>query len=826
MSTLLNDLRFSLRLMRQAPGVVLVAVLSLAIGIGANTAVFSVVSAVILNPLPYHESDRLVSLFQDRQNFHTASISYPNFLDWQRMNRSFTAIAAFRNTGYNLFGRDEPERVHGEMISAGFFEILGVNPLIGRAFTPAEDQLGANPTAMISERLWRRKFGADPNILGQRIILDDVGRTVIGVIPDSFDLKIQNFQNWMRNDIYTPIGEFPDPRFRNRSAGWGTNAIGRLRPGVTFQQARSDLDRMSRELSADYPDVDSNTGITMIPLREEMIGRVRGVLLILLGAVVFVLLIACVNVANLLLARSSSRQREFAVRVALGASPGRIIRQLLTESVMLALAGGALGLLFAEWGTGAALALVPRGLPRGEEIGLDWRVLLFTLGISLLAGVIFGMAPAWKTSHSSVDATLKESGRSVATSHRRAQGFFVVLETALALVLLVGAGLMLRTLFHLWASDPGFTAHNTLTFSTAGREELTKKSPAAIRAYYRQMHDVIASIPGVESVSFDSGSAPMQNDDEEYFWVVGTPKPPHYADLPWSLIYSVEPEYRDVMQIPLKRGRFISAEDNEHTESVVVIDESFAQKFFAGRDPIGQFVDFDPGTDGPQKDPPARVVGVVGHVNQWGLSDDGPSALHTEAYFPYWQIADKPLVTTARFSTVFLRTRQPGVPSLQTLRQRLLAFDDGLVVYDTYTMDRLVADSISSERFTMTLLGIFAGVALLLAAVGIYGVLSYLVGQRTREIGVRMALGAQRVDVLRLVLADGVRMTLIGIGIGIAAALGLTRVMESMLFDVTPTDPLTFVAVALLLGSIALLACCVPARRAMKVDPMVALRYE
>jgi len=826
MTTLLQDLRFGLRLIRQAKGVTLIAVLSLAIGIGANTAIFSVVNAVVLNPLPYHGSDRLVSLFQDRENFHTASISFPNFLDWQRMNRSFSAIAAYRNTGYNLLGRGEPERVHGEMISAGFFEILGVNPLMGRSFSAPEDQLGANPTAMISERLWRRKFGADPNVVGQRMVLDDVGRTIIGVVPDSFHLKIQNFQNYMLNDVYTPIGEYSEPRFRNRAAGWGTDAIGRLKPGLTFQQARTDLDRVAHELAATYPDVDSNTGITMVPLREQMIGEVRGVLFILLGAVGFVLLIACVNVANLLLARSNSRQREFAVRVALGASPGRIIRQLLTESTLLALAGGALGLLLASWGTRAALALVPQSLPRAEEIGLDPRVLFFTVVISVAAGIIFGLVPAWKTSSHSVETTLRESGRSLAGSHLRAQGTFVVVETALALVLLVGAGLMLRTLFHLWASDPGFNPHNTITFSTAAREELKQRSPEAIRAYYRQMHDKIASTPGVESVSFEGGAQPMQGDDENWFWILGTPKPTHYSTLPWSLVYSIEPEYLNVMQIPLKRGRFISAQDTEHTQPVVVIDESFAAKFFASRDPIGQYVDFDPGGTGADKQPPAQIVGIVGHVNQWGLDQDGPEALHTEAYFPFWQTDDKSLVATARFNTVYVRTRQPGIPSVQTLRRRLLDFDSGLVVYDGYTMDRIVADSIAGKRFTMTLLGAFAAIALLLAAVGIYGVLSYLVGQRTREIGVRVALGAQPVDVLRMVLADGARMTLAGVCIGMVAALGLTRLMSSMLFGVKPTDPLTFVAVAVVLGAIALLACLVPAQRAMRVDPIVALRYE
>jgi predicted permease len=826
MNTLLQDIRYGLRLLRQAPGVTLIAIISLAIGIGANTAIFSVVSAVVLNPLPYHDSQQLVSLFSDRHNFHKASISYPNFLDWQRMNKSFTAIAAYRSTGYNLLGRGEPERVHGEMISAGFFRILGVNPLMGREFSASEDLLGANPTAMISERLWRRKFGADPNIIGQKIVLDDEARTIVGIVPDSFDLKIQNFQGNLLNDIYTPVGEFKMPEFRDRASGWGMDAIGRLKPGITFQQAKSDLDRIARELAAAYPDVDSDQAITITSLREEMIGEVRGILLLLLGAVACVLLIACVNVANLLLARSNSRQREFAVRVALGASPRRIIRQLLTECTLLSFAGGALGLLLASWGTRAALALVPQSLPRSQEIGLDWQVLLFTLAISFVAGIIFGLVPALKTSRTSIETELKQTGRSVAGSHARAQGVFVVVETALALVLLVGAGLMLRTLSHLWASDPGFDAHNMMTFSTAGSEQMEHQSPAAIRAYYRQMRDKIAAIPGVESVSLNDGSSPMQSDDESSFWIVGTPKPAHSADLPWSLRYSVEPDYLKVMKIPLIRGRFIIPQDTENSQHVIVIDESFAQKYFPGRDPIGQYLDFDATTTGPDKQPAEQIVGVVGHVNQWGLGQDGSEALHAESYTPIWQTSDQTLVSNARFTTVYLRTRQPAVPNMQTLRKKLLEFDNGLVVYNGDTMDRVVGETIAAKRFAMTLLAIFAGIAVLLATIGIYGVLSYLVGQRTREIGVRMALGARPVDVLRMILADGVRMTVAGVCVGLVAALGLTQLMSSMLFGVKPTDPLTFVAVAFLLGAIALMACLLPAQRATKVDPLVALRYE
>jgi len=826
LETLLQDLRYGLRMLTKSPGFAVIAVLTLALGIGANTAIFSVVDAVLLNPLPYHDANRLVVLFQTYKEFPHGSVSYSNFLDWQRMNGSFGGMAAYRNSGFSLYGQGEPEPLHGEYISAGFFELLGVTPLLGRTFSADEDQLGANPVVLISERLWRRKFGADPKIIGQRVILNDVGRTIIGVIPDSFHLKIQNFQNWMLNDIYTPIGEFPAKRFRDRASAWGTDAIGRLKPSVTFEQAREDLARVSRQLGGMYPEADANLSITIVPLREEMVGQVRPVLLLLLGAVGFVLLIACVNVANLLLARSTSRQREFAVRVALGASQARLLRQLLTESVLLSLAGGILGLLLAKWGTHAALAFVPQSLPRSEEIALGAPVLLLTFCVSVVAGVLFGMAPAWKTSKGNPGAALKESGRAGAGSRSNTQGALVIAETAMALVLLIGAGLMIRTLVYLWASDPGFNPHNVVTLSTVGRESMKQQSPAAIRTYYRQMREVIASTPGVDSMSFQGGAQPMENDNENYFWIVGTPKPAHVSDMPLFLFYSVEPDYLKVMQIPLKRGRFFDDSDSEQSAPVAVIDESLAEKYFAGRDPLGQYLDHASDNTGPDRPPPAQIVGVVGHVNQWGLDQDGPEALHPEVYTAYWQHADKEVVEVARYNTMYIRTRLSGTPTIDMLRRRLREFDSGLIVSDTSTMDAVVAKTIAAKRLIMALLGTFAIIALLLASVGIYGVLSCLVGQRTREIGVRMALGAHRFDVLRLVLGNGMRMAAIGIAIGVIAALGLTRLMSTVLFGVKPTDPFTFAAVAFLLCCVALLACYVPARRAMRVDPIVALRYE
>ena len=453
MNTVLHDLRYTVRQLAKSPGFAAIAILTLALGIGANTAIFSVVNAVLLNPLPYSQPDRIVALFRDTPNFRTGSISYPDFDDWRRENQSFSSMAAYREMGgVALSGSGEPEVVIGEMVSAGFFETLGVRPLEGRTFTSDEDRLGANPTVMIGEGLWKRKFASDPRVLGKTIILDGQGRTIIGIIPASFRLKMWNFA---RSDIYTPIGEYSQPQFRNRSAEWGTDAVARLKPGVSLNDAAQDMARVNRGLAAAYPDVDSNIKTTIIPLKEVIVGEVRPALLVLLGAVLCVLLIACVNVANLMLARSTARSREFAVRIALGAGQGRLVRQLLTESLALALVGGALGLLLADWGTRAALSLLPQALPRAENVGLDSRVLLFTLATSGLAGIVFGLVPALRTSRTHVSTTLNELRRSVAGTRSRAQSAFVVVEMALALVLLVGAGLMVRTLMRLWNLDPG-----------------------------------------------------------------------------------------------------------------------------------------------------------------------------------------------------------------------------------------------------------------------------------------------------------------------------------------------------------------------------------
>ena len=824
MSTVLNDLRYTLRQIAKSPGFAVVAILTLTLGIGANTAIFSVVNAVLLNPLPYPQPDRIVVLFREGKMFRTGSISYPNFDDWRRENQSFSSMAAYREMGgVTLSGGGEPESVMGEMVSAGFFEIMGVRPVLGRTFTEDEDRLGANPTVMIGEGLWKRKFAADPRVVGKTIILDGQGRTVIGIIPASFRLKMWNFD---RSDVYTPIGEYSQPQFRSRNAAWGTDAVARLKPGVSLSDAAQDMARVNRGLAAAYPDIDADIKTNIMPLKDVIVGEVRPALLVLLGAVGFVLLIACVNVANLMLARSTVRSREFAVRIALGAGKGRLVRQLLTESVTLALIGGAFGLLLAHWGTRMALTLLPQALPRAEGVGLDGRLLAFTVAASALAGITFGLVPALKTSHASVGTTLSEFGRSVAGTRSRTQSAFVVIEMALALVLLVGAGLMMRTLMRLWNLSPGFNPQGVLSFVVSMPPSRTSESPDAIRAHYRQLGQMLRSIPGVEGASFEWGSQPMKGDTEESFYLEGESRPAHLVDLPYTLLYMVEPAYSQIMQVPVLRGRYFTDADNERASSVVVIDEAFAQRYFAGADPIGKHIYRVDGITGEER--AQEIVGVVGHVRQWGLADDSTETLHAQVYQPWVQVNDRRTSLMARSSHVYLRTKSGVDPMavFPAIRRKVTEFNGEAVAFEPENMETIVADSIARQRFTMLMFGVFAGVALLLASVGIYGVLSYIVGQRTKEIGVRMALGASRGDVLRAFLRDGARLTMIGVAGGTVAAIALTRLMTSILFEVRPTDPVTFAGVAALLCLIALVACYIPARRAASVEPMQALRAE
>jgi predicted permease len=816
MNTFLQDLRYAVRMLAKPPSFAVIAILTLALGIGANTALFSVVNAVLLNPLPYAQPSRLVALYSRSPEFPHSSISYPNFLDWVRDNRSFSSLAAFRQDNFNLTGMGEPERVRVEMVSASFFPLLGVNPVLGRAFLSGEDQVGAAPVALLSGGFWESKFGAAPDIIGRNITLNGKSYTIVGVIPPGFRYHSGNFQE---SDFYVPIGQWNDSTFRDRRAAMGMDAVGRLNPGVTFEQAKADMDGVGRRLSEAFPEADKDTGIALSPLKQDVIGDIRPYLLVLLAAVGFVLLIACANLANLLLARSTGRTREFAIRTALGASQARVVRQLLTESILLALAGGALGLLLAAFGTQAALKLLPEALPRAEEIHLDGRVLFFTFLVSLLSGVLFGLVPAFKTSRADLHETLKEGGRGMSGTRHRTQRIFVAVELALALVLLTGAGLMLRSLGKLWNVNPGFDPHSVVNFNLSYPPTMAA-TPDANRALFREFHDRIASLPGVVGASVTVGAVPMSGDSELNLWLEGEPKPASQSQMKVALFYAVQPDYLKILRIPLERGRFLTAEDNEHSHFVIVIDDQFAKLYFPGQDPVGRRVNLD------LVDTAAEIVGVVGHVKQWGLDSDGQSPVQAQFYFPVSQIPDKFMTLLAGGVGFFVRTSGSPLAEMNSIRHAVNEVNGQVVVFGMESMDGIISDSLASQRFVMILLGIFAGLALLLSCVGIYGVVSYLVAQRTHETGVRMALGARPGDVMRLFLGQAARMALIGIAAGLVAALALTRLMSKLLFGVSAHDPLTLLGVAAILVIVALAACYVPALRATRVDPTTALRYE
>ena len=813
MHTLMQDVRYAVRMLAKTPGFSAIAILTLALGIGANTALFSVVNGVLLNPLAYPHSSQLVAIYESTPSFDRAPIAYPNFLDWQRDAQTFSSMAMYRNEDYNFTGTEQGERLSGLMISAGFFSTLGVKPVLGRDLRATDDQVGAGPVVILGGGFWKRRFGASPDIVGKSVVLNGASYTVVGVIPASFTFYGND------RDVYTPIGQWSDPSFRDRRIDMSAHAVGRLKPGVALAQAKADMDGIARNLAAAYPEADKSVGITLVSMKQDIVGNVQPFLVVLLAAVGFLLLIACANVANLLLARSMGRSHEFAIRAALGASHGRVIRQLLTESILLSGVGGALGLLLAFWATKAVLGTLPGALPRASEISFDSRVLLFTLGISLFAVILFGLAPALKSSRVNLQEILKESGRGSSGARHGLQGIFVAVEVAMALVLLVGAGLMIRSLAALWRVNPGFDPNHAITFSLS-LPASSKVSAAETRARLREFNDKMRSIPGVEAVSVTLGSRPMIHDSALPFWIEGQPKPANDNDMPQAMFYLVEAGFQKAMGITLERGRFVTAQDDEHAPRVIDIDDVFARTYFPHENPIGKRVNFV--GFGVQAD----IVGVVGHVKQWGLGTDAKSAIEAQFDYPFMQLPEKlmPLVATA--VAVVLRTQGDPSAVMGSVRRAVEETDPREVIYGVETMDEVVSNSFAARRLSMILLGVFAGLALMLACVGIYGVISYVVGQRTHEIGVRMALGAQRADVLRLILGEGIRMALIGVGIGVAAAFGLTRLMANQLFGVSAHDPRTFAGVALLLTLVAILACYLPARRAMKVDPMEALRYE
>ena len=815
MGVFLQDLRYAGRMLAKSPGFAAIAILTLALGLAADTTLFSVVNGVLLNPLPYPHADELVSI-NANESVPQIPVSYLNFLDWQRQTRTLSSMAMYRHEDYNLTGQQGPaQRVNGFMVSAPFFSTLGVHPAYGRDFNASDDHLGAAPVALLSDGFWHRRFGGLPTVLGKPITLNGADYTVVGILPPGFLFY------GVDRDVFVPIGQWTDPSFRDRRIDESAHVVARLAPGVSLGQAQADMDAVAQNLAATYPEVDKGfgVGIHLMTMKQDIVGNVQPLLLVLLAAVGFLLLLACANVASLLLARSMARAAEFAVRSALGASRGRLIRQLLTESLLLAGLGGLVGLAASVVATRAIAAALPAELPRASDVTIDTRVLLFTLAVSLLAGIVFGLAPALRTSRTNLQDVLRTAGRGSSGARHRLQGLFVAVEVAMALVLLVGAGLMLRSLAALWRVDLGYRPDHAITFSVSLPSN-AKTTAVETRVRLRQFDAALRAVSGVEAVSVTLGSRPMIHDSSLPFWIEGRPKPATDNDMPQSLFYLVESGFQRAMGMTLLRGRWITDQDNENTPVVVDIDDAFARSFFPNENPIGQHVHLV------QFDTEAEIVGVVAHVRQWGPGGDPHAAIQAQFFYPYMQTPAKLMPLLAGVTAVVLRTEGDPSAIMGPVRHAVAQLNPDYVIYAVSTMDGVVADTLAARRTSMILLALFAGLALVLACIGIYGVIAYLVSQRTHEIGVRMALGAERRQVLLLILGQGFRMAIAGVAIGIVLAFSLTRLMSSQLFGVTGHDPLTFAAVALVLIAVALIACWLPARRATRVDPVVALRSQ
>ena len=803
-----QDLRYGFRTLRKSPGFTAVALLALAVGIGANTAIFSVVDGVLLRPLPYPEPDRLLKVYESTSEFIHNSVAYPNYLDWRRDSRSFGDLATYRIDDLNFTGAGEPEHVVVEYVSASFFPVLGTTPALGRNFLPEEDRQGTACSVIISNGFWRRRFGADPGIPGRFITLNAGSCAVVGVLRRDFPF---------RADVYLPIEQWNSVELRPRDSHPGLIVIGRLKRGVTKEAAQAELASICSGLARQYPATNAGRSAQVVPLKDDLVQNIRPTLLLLVGAVGFVLIIACANVANLLLARSTARRREFAIRAALGAERGRVVRQLLTESVLLSLGGAALGLVLARFGTSLVLAATPDTLPRAEGIGLNPYVVLFTLALSVATGILFGLAPAFHGANASPQESLKEGARGAGGGRHRAEGIFVVVEVALAVILLAGSGLMMQSIWRLWRVNPGFNTSHILT-SKVALSPKAMTGAADIRLAYRHLLERVGAIPGVQSAAITSLVPLDDSDSEMSFWLGSGPQPPQDR-LSSAMFYIVTPDYPAVLQVPLRRGRFFTERDTLGSPPVVVIDEVMAKHVFPGQDPVGRMMNMI--VIGP-----VQVVGVVGHVKHWGLDSDDRSKLRDQLYFPFQQVPDPFLPDAVAGLTVMLRSAPEPLSLVPSLRTQVAGPTRDQPVYAVRTMEEIVSRSLAERRFTMLVLIIFATAALVLAAVGIYGVMSYAVTRRTHELGIRATLGATRAEIVGLVLRQGMKLAAIGLAAGLAAAAALTRLMAGLLYGVQPADPATLGAVTFLLGAIALLACYIPALRATRVDPVVALRCE
>jgi predicted permease len=813
METLFQDIRFSFRMLRKAPAFTVVAVIVLALGIGANTAIFSVVNAVLLQPLPFPDPDRLVQVWHvpPQKSFPGMtkfSVSPANYLDWASQNHSFEGMAIYGYANYNLTGTGEPESISAIRVSPEFFSVLRARPILGRTFAPEENQTGHGQVAVLSQAFWQSHFASTPNIVGQTISLNSQSYTVIGVMPAQLSFPTSSDPK-AQPQLWTPLAWTDEQRAVRGNHNY--HVVARLRPDSDVTQAQAEMSTISSRLEQQYPADDKGWGAVVVPLRDELVGQVRPALMILLGAVAFVLLIACANVANLILVKVLARRKEIAIRTALGASSIRVLRQVLSETLLLSLAGGALGLVVAQFGVRLIVAFLAQRLPRAADIAVDGWVLVFTLVISLLTGIIAGLVPAFRATKTNLNDSLKQGlGRTDAdSSGNRTRSVLVVAEVALSLVLLIGAGLMIRSMSRLHDVDPGLDSHNVLTM-TLELSRVKYGEPVQQVEFFDQLLQRVRVLPGVESAGaidalplVDGGS--IQPVAAEGHPAVAMSEQPEVA------VRAIEPGFIHTMRIPVLQGRAFTSADAADRPAVVLISQSMAKRIWPGENPLGKHVTL---TFSPKKS--REVVGVVGDVKQDGLNVVDPSAT---LYLP---IAQYP---TPYISLVVRTTSFPSalVPSIANAVHEI---DREQPVLDVITMDEILADSLSHQRFNMLLLAAFSGLALLLAAIGIYSVLSYSVRRRVREIGVRMALGADRGDVLRMILGQGARLAFIGAGIGILAAFGLTRLMASQLFGVTATDPITFLSVAILIVLVALVACYVPARRATRVEPAVALRYE
>ena len=808
-----QDLRYALRQLRKSPGFTAVAVFTLALGIGANTAIFSVVEGVVLAPLHYREPDRLVMVWENNPRFPRVWDSYPNFQDWQRSAGSFQQMAALREQQIDLTFPGAPSHIKASQISSGFFSTLGTELALGREFTPQENQPGGAPVVVISDHLWRERFGGSPEALGKSVTLDGVDYSIIGVAPPGFRLNLAA-------DVFTPLGQLDPLILNNRGSHDGIFALARLKPGVNLPQTQAEMNTIQSRLDRLYPNDNRDLGIYVEPLKQVIVGDADQTLALLLGAVGLVLLIACANIANLLLARSAGRSREFAIRSALGANRARLARQVLTESVILSLTGAGLGTLIAFLGIRSALPAMPI-LPRSENVSVNAPVLLYTLIVSLVVGILFGLAPALKSWSADLQVSLKEGGRGSTIAHRRAQSSFVVVQVALTLVLLVGAGLLFRTILHLWNVNPGFDTNNIVALKVGVSHSLTK-TPSGTRVTYKQLIERIRQIPGVEAADFTT-AVPLTGEGGYLPFWLDSQKPESLQAAPRMGWFLTGPDYLRTMGMQLLQGRFLTEHDDTKSPCVAVIDSNFARAFFPDGKPIGHTI-----TAGFAAFGPCAIVGIVNHVTYAGLQDSGPANQY-QAYYSLYQDPDQWVPINYPDASIIVRTPLDAATLIPAIKAAVYQDSSDQPIYNVQTMQQIISYSMSEQRFPMILLGAFAGLALLLASVGIYGMISYSVTQRVQEVGIRMALGADKAKVLRLFISQELKLVFGGIAIGSIGALILTRTLRSfshLLYGVGSQDPLTFATVSIVLIALAALAGYIPARRAAKVDPIVALRYE